>query len=108
MASNEYLVIPNGLMGFVQGRSSIARLSIQTETAGLIDAGFEGTITLEMYNQSDYPIMLFPGMRVAQVHFLRSQRADIPYSLARKSKYNEQIEATGSRIHLDEEWKTDE
>ena len=51
MASNEILNIPNGILSFVQGRSSIARIGIQTEQAGLIDAGFRGTITFEIFNQ---------------------------------------------------------
>jgi dCTP deaminase len=103
MATREYLVIPNGIMAFAQGRSSIARLSIQTEAAGLIDAGFEGTITLEIYNQSEHKILLYPGMRIAHVHFQRAQRAKVPYSSERSSKYSTQVTATGSRIHLDEE-----
>lgn len=102
MASNEILNIPNGIVGFVQGRSSIARLAIQTEQAGLIDAGFRGTVTLELFNQSTYPIFLYPGMRVAHVHFLKAQRALIPYGAAsRDSKYKDQIRATESRIHMD-------
>ena len=103
MASNEILNIPNGIIAFVQGRSSIARLAIQTEQAGLIDAGFRGTITFEVFNQSDYPIILYKGTRVAQVYFFKAQHAMTPYGSDKGSKYNGQIEATGSRIHLDRE-----
>lgn len=105
MASREILNIPNGYIGFVQGRSSIARLGIQTEQAGLIDAGFTGTITFEVVNNSDYPIILFEGMRVAQVYFFKSQYADHIYGIAKHSKYNRQIAATESRIHMDAEWR---
>ncbi len=103
MASNEILNIPNGIIAFVQGRSSIARLGIQTEQAGLIDAGFKGTITFEVFNQTDHNIVLYPGMRIAQVYFFKAQEALIPYG--KKNKYNGQISATGSRINNDPELK---
>lgn len=104
MASKEVLNIPNGILSFVQGRSSIARLGIQTEQAGLIDAGFRGTITFEVKNETDEDIILYEGMRVAQVYFFKSQHALHPYGiLGRGSKYNLQIEATGSKINMDPE-----
>ena len=103
MASREILDIPNGYIGFVQGRSSIARMGIQTEQAGLIDAGFTGTITFEVINNSEYPIILFEGMRIAQVYFFKAQYADKIYGIAKHSKYSRQIAATESRIHLDAE-----
>lgn len=103
MASNEILNIPNGIIAFVQGRSSIARLGIQTEQAGLIDAGFRGTITFEVYNQTKFPIRLYKGMRVAQVYFFKAQYAKRIYGVAKQSKYSGQIEATGSRINNDPE-----
>lgn len=100
-ASNETLNIPNGILAFVQGRSSIARLGIQTEQAGLIDAGFRGTITFEVYNESPYTIYLMEGMRVAQVYFFRAQRSARLYGTDLASKYSGQQEATASRIHMD-------
>lgn len=104
MASREVLNIPNGILSFVQGRSSIARLAIQTEQAGLIDAGFRGTITFEVFNQSDYPIILFSGMRIAQVYFFKAQHAKRIYGdMHHGSKYFNQQEATGSRINMDPE-----
>ena len=104
MASKEVLNIPNGVLSFVQGRSSIARIAIQTEQAGLIDAGFRGTITFEVYNQSKYPIVLFSGMRIAQVYFFKAQHASKVYGdPSRGSKYYNQMEATGSRIYIDPE-----
>lgn len=105
-ASREVLNIPNGILAFVQGRSSIARLGIQTEQAGLIDAGFQGSITFEVYNESNFPIYLYEGMRVAQLYFFKAQYAELPYGrLGKGSKYQNQIEPTGSRIHLDFEHK---
>lgn len=106
MASNEVLNIPNGILSFVQGRSSIARLGIQTEQAGLIDAGFKGTITFEVFNQTKYPIKLYEGMRIAQVYFFKAQKSLVPYGkLHKHSKYFTQSDATGSRIHMDPELK---
>lgn len=101
MASNEILNIPNGIIAFVQGRSSIARLAIQTEQAGLIDAGFRGTITFEIFNQSDNPIKLYKDMRIAQVYFFKAQYADRIYGKEHGSKYNGQIDPTESMIYKD-------
>lgn len=105
MASNEILNIPNGILSFVQGRSSIARLGVQTEQAGLIDAGFRGTITFEICNQSGHPLYLYKGMRVAQVYFFKAQYANKIYGVEKNSKYSNQISATGSMIHKDPELK---
>lgn len=105
LASKEILNIPNGILSFVQGRSSIARIGIQTEQAGLIDAGFRGTITFEVYNETEYPIIIYKGMRVAQVYFFKSQYAKNLYGAKNKgSKYYSQIEATGSKINMDKEF----
>lgn len=101
MASNEVLNIPNGIIAFVQGRSSIARLAIQTEQAGLIDAGFRGTITFEVFNQSEYPIKLYENMRIAQVYFFKAEYADRIYGKDHGSKYNGQIDPTESRLYQD-------
>lgn len=103
LASKEVLNIPNGILSFVQGRSSVARMAIQTEQAGLIDAGFHGTITFEVFNQSEYPIKLYENMRIAQVYFFHAQVADQTYGKDKGSKYSNQIEATGSKIHMDAE-----
>ena len=101
MASREILNIPNGIIAFVQGRSSIARLGIQTEQAGLVDAGFRGTITFEVYNQTKNTIRLYEKMRIAQLYFFIAQEAERPYGSDRGSKYNGQILPTGSNIHSD-------
>ena len=97
----EKLNIPNGMIGFVQGRSSIARMGLQTEQAGLVDAGFHGTITLEVYNESPYPVRLYTGTRVAQIHLTTTNKSNRIYGKNMNSKYNGQIEATASRIQND-------
>lgn len=107
LASKEILNIPNGILSFVQGRSSIARVGIQTEQAGLIDSGFRGTITFEVFNETEYPIALYTGMRVAQVYFFKAQYASQVYGAKNKgSKYYSQIEATGSKINMDREFNS--
>ena len=103
LASNEILNIPNGIVGFVQGRSSIARIGMQTEEAGLVDSGFRGTITFEVYNETPYSIRIYKGMRVAQIYFIKSQRSSRLYGKDHGSKYRDQIEATGSKIFEDPE-----
>ena len=105
MASNEILNIPNGIVSLVCGRSSVARLGITTEDAGFIDAGFRGTITFEIYNKNEYPVVLYEGMRIAQVYFFQVTLSDRLYGKEKGSKYVDQIEATESKIHLDPEFQ---
>ena len=100
-ATNEILNIPNGTVGVVCGRSSLARVGLITESAGFVDAGFKGTITLELYNQTHLPIKLYLNMRIAQIYFLKSEESERLYGKGIGSKYSGQIETTGSRIHLD-------
>lgn len=99
-ATKEFIEIGNNITAQVEGRSSVGRLGLFIQNAGWVDPGFRGTITLELYNASDVPIVLNPGMRIGQLVFseLRN-RCMNPY----KGKYNGQVEATGSRIYLDEE-----
>lgn len=65
----EFFHIPQYVVGFVQGKSSIGRNGLQIENAGLIDAGFSGAITLELYNMAPWPIKLTKGMSICQIHF---------------------------------------
>lgn len=96
----EYFKLPNDLTAFVEGRSSIGRLGVFIQNAGWVDPGFEGEITLELYNASQYAIELIAGTRVGQLVFARmGQAAQLPYA----GKYQGQRGATGSRIYLDTE-----
>lgn len=95
----EEVSIPESLAGLVVGRSSIARLGLQVEAAGFIDPGFRGQITLELYNQTRYPIELWAGQRVCQlILFELDASVDEPYS----GKYMNQSGATPSRSELDD------
>lgn len=94
----EYFVLPNNMTAFVEGRSSIGRLGLFIQNAGWVDPGFEGEITLELFNASNCTIELQAGRRVGQLVFAQLDRdAENPY----RGKYQGQRGATGSRIHLD-------
>lgn len=69
-ATVEKISLPNNMMARFDGKSSLGRLGLCTHaTAGFIDAGFIGTITVELKNENGFPIMLKPGMRIGQVSF---------------------------------------
>lgn len=94
----EYIKLPDSLTAFVEGRSSLGRLGIFVQNAGWVDPGFEGEITLELFNASRFSIELHSGDRIAQLVFAKMERsADKPYG----GKYNGQRGATGSRVFMD-------
>jgi len=96
--TEERISLPNNVVAFVEGRSSIGRLGLFIENAGWIDPGFDGKITLELYNASSVPIRLERGRRICQLIFCKmDQPCEFPY----KGKYQGQGTVTGSRIHLD-------
>jgi dCTP deaminase len=99
----ETVAIPIDLVGQVDGRSSIGRLAIVVHaTAGLIDPGFAGQITLELSNIGRIPVRLYPGMRIAQIVLQQmTSPADRPYGQDRGSSYNEQSGPQVSRLRLD-------
>ena len=87
------------IYGHVRGKSSIARLGISTEFGSLIQPGFEGTITLEVFNHNkDKSIRLYQGMPICQVSFYKSAVPNNSYKSDQDSKYMNQIEATGSKL----------
>jgi dCTP deaminase len=96
----ERIAVPDDLVGRVEGKSSLGRLGLLIHsTAGFIDAGFDGHITLELANVASLPITLYPGMRIGQVSFMQmTTLADQPYgSGAGGSKYQGQRGPTPSR-----------
>ncbi|MBP9718522.1 dCTP deaminase [Candidatus Gracilibacteria bacterium] len=103
----EKIKISDDLVARVEGRSSLGRLGIIIHsTAGFIDAGFEGTITLEITNINRMPVALYPGMRVCQLAFEEmSSAATVPYSKKKTSKYQGQFLPQDSRIYTDPEFK---
>jgi len=98
--TNEYLEIPDNLVSFVEGRSSIGRMGLFIQNAGWIDPGFKGRITLELYNANSLPIKLKAGRRICQLVFCKmNQKAEHPYC----GKYQGQKKTVGSRIYKDAE-----
>jgi len=99
----EYIRMPNDLVGRLEGRSSLGRLGIVIHsTAGYIDPGFEGNLTLEISNLGTKPVLLAPKMRICQLSLeLLSSPAEIPYGERRKSKYKFQMGPVGSQLHQD-------
>jgi dCTP deaminase len=96
----ERVSLPDNLVGRIEGKSSLGRLGLLIHsTAGFIDAGFSGHITLELSNVANLPITLYPTMKIGQVSFLRmTTPADVPYGSARvRSKYQGQRGPTPSR-----------
>ena len=94
----ESVKLPPDIVAFVEGRSSIGRIGLFIENAGWVDPGFEGKITLELYNANSLPIRLNAGRRICQLVFCKmDQAAEFPYS----GKYQGQSTTTGSRIFLD-------
>jgi dCTP deaminase len=101
--TEERVKMPVDLVGMVDGRSSIGRLAVVVHaTAGFIDPGFEGQITLELSNIGSIPVKLYPGMRIAQIVLHQmSSPAERPYGAGRGSSYNAQTGPQPSRIRLD-------
>ena len=96
----ERVAIANDLVARVEGKSSLGRLGLLIHsTAGFIDAGFDGHITLELSNVANLPITIYPSMKIGQVSFMTmTTPADKPYgSGARGSKYQGQRGPTPSR-----------
>ncbi len=97
----ETITLPDDIVGRVDGKSSLGRLGLLVHaTAGYIDPGWTGRLTLELSNQSQMPIALYLGMRIAQISFQRlSTPVDRPYgSPGLGSKYQGQTGPTPSRI----------
>lgn len=106
--TEEYIKVPDDLVARVEGRSSMGRLGVTMHvTAGFIDPGFEGKITLEISNIGAMPVALYPGQRVCQIVFETMTTPSIkPYGHPdRKSKYMKQTRPESSRIKQDYELK---
>ena len=99
----ERVTLPNNIAARLEGKSSLGRLGLLTHsTAGFIDPGFSGHVTLELSNTATMPILLYPGMKIGQLCFFQlSSPADRPYGQgATGSRYQGQRGPTASRSHL--------
>jgi dCTP deaminase len=96
----EQVTLPNDLVARLEGKSSLGRLGLLIHsTAGFVDAGWDGHLTLELSNVASLPITVYPGMKIGQISFLQmTTAADHPYGSERlQSKYQGQWGPTPSR-----------
>jgi dCTP deaminase len=96
----EVVTLPDDLAARVEGKSSLGRLGLLTHaTAGFVDPGFSGHVTLELANVATLPIKLYPGMKIGQLCFFQlSSPAEHPYGSAKYgSRYQGQRGPTPSR-----------
>jgi dCTP deaminase len=103
----EVVTLPDDLAGRLEGKSSLGRLGLLTHsTAGFIDPGFSGHVTLELSNVANLPITLWPGMKIGQLCIFRlTSPAESPYGSAKYgSRYQGQRGPTPSRSYLN--WRT--
>ena len=98
----ELVTLPDDVAARLEGKSSLGRLGLLTHsTAGFIDPGFSGHVTLELSNVATLPIKLWPGMKIGQLCFFRlSSPAEQPYGTIAGSRYQGQRGPTASRSHL--------
>ncbi len=103
-STKENIELPDDLVARLEGKSSLGRIGLVIHsTAGFVDPGWKGHLTLELSNLSRLPITLYYGMKIGQISFLRlTTPADRLYgSESLNSKYQGQTGPTASRIHLD-------
>jgi len=99
----EVITLPDDIAGRLEGKSSLGRLGLLTHsTAGFIDPGFSGHITLELSNVANLPVKLFPGMKIGQLCLIRlSSPAEHPYGSEKYgSRYQGQRGPTASRSFI--------
>jgi dCTP deaminase len=101
-ATVERVVLPVDIVARLEGKSSLGRLGLLIHsTAGYVDPGWKGTLTLELSNVANLPIVLTPGMAIGQISFMRmTTPVDRPYgSPGLGSRYQGQVEPTPSKAH---------
>jgi dCTP deaminase len=99
----ERVTLPNDLVARLEGKSSLGRLGLLIHsTAGFVDSGFSGNLTLELSNVANLPITIYHRMPIGQLSFMRMDApVDRPYGSAETgSKYQGQTEPTASRFYL--------
>src|SRR5687767_4073165 len=100
----ERVELPDDLVARLDGKSSLGRLGLLIHsTAGYVDPGWEGRLTLELMNLAPLPITLWSGMKIGQISFIRmTTPVDTPYGAGQlRSKYQGDTEPTPSRYHLE-------
>ena len=97
----ERVALPDDLVARLEGKSSLGRLGLLIHsTAGYVDPGWDGYLTLELSNVANLPITIYPGMKIGQISFFQlTTPADVPYgSKSTRSKYQGQRGPTASRF----------
>ena len=100
----ERVALPDDLVARLEGKSSLGRLGLLIHsTAGYVDPGWDGNLTLELSNVANLPIALYQGMKIGQISFQRlSSPVEVPYGDERiGSKYRGQRDPTASLYHRD-------
>ncbi|HEX2194765.1 MAG TPA: dCTP deaminase [Candidatus Limnocylindria bacterium] len=100
----ERIALPNDVVARLEGRSSLGRLGLLIHsTAGYVDPGWDGNLTLELSNVANLPITLYDGMKIGQISFQRlSSPVDVAYGDERiGSRYRGQRDPTASLYHRD-------
>ena len=100
----EHVEVPSDLVARLEGKSSLGRIGLLIHsTAGYVDPGWKGHLTLELSNVSNFPITLYHRMKIGQISFLKlTTPADVLYGSAELgSKYQGQQDPTPSKVHLD-------
>jgi dCTP deaminase len=102
----EYIKLPSNVAAQVEGRSSFARIGLQVHmTANLVEAGFDGCLTLEVVNNGPSSIRLYPGMRIAQLRFFRlANTPQYPYGVSGENKYSGRLSHNKTQQFSD--WET--
>jgi dCTP deaminase len=98
----EFVSLPDNIAARLEGKSSLGRLGLLTHsTAGFVDPGFKGHVTLELSNVATLPIKLWPGMKIGQLCFFQlSSPSETPYGSAKYSnRYQGQRGPTASRSY---------
>ena len=99
----EFVTLPNDIAARLEGKSSLGRLGLLTHsTAGFVDPGFQGHVTLELSNTATLPIKLWPGMKIGQLCFFQlSSESENPYGSSKYGyRYQGQRGPTASRSYL--------
>jgi dCTP deaminase len=99
----EFVSLPDNIAARLEGKSSLGRLGLVTHsTAGFVDPGFNGHVTLELSNMATLPIKLWPGMKIGQLCFFQlSSPSETPYGSAKYlNRYQGQRGPTASRSYM--------
>jgi dCTP deaminase len=99
----EFVTLPDNIAARLEGKSSLGRLGLVTHsTAGFVDPGFSGHVTLELSNMATLPIKLWPGMKIGQLCFFQlSSPSETPYGSAKYlNRYQGQRGPTASRSYM--------